>query len=112
MFSLPVATKSSSGAYVVDLSPILMSDLPQISQVLRGFSFSRDKSTWASVKGFKDNMEIEVAATYASSGTREFDTVADSRGVSINIHYSISRLPSTATSLVWRTTASGTLLPH
>ena len=95
LFSLPVATKSSSGAYVVDLSPVLMSDLPQISQVLRGFSFSRDKSTWASIKGFEDNMEIEVAATYASSGSLEFDTVADSRGVSINIHYSISRLPST-----------------
>lgn len=95
LFSLPIATKSSSGAYVVDLSPVLMSDLPQISQVLRGFMFSRDKSTWASVKGFEDNMEIEVAATYSSSGTREFDTVADSRGVSINIHYSISRLPST-----------------
>ena len=95
LFSLPVATKSPSGAYVVDLSPVLMSDLPQISQVLRGFAFSRDKSTWASVKGFKDNMEIEVAATYSSSGTQEFDTVADSRGVSINVHYSISRLPST-----------------
>ena len=40
-------------------------------------------------------MEIEVAATYASSGTKEFDTVADSRGISINVHYSISRLPST-----------------
>ncbi len=95
LFSLPIATKSSSGAYVVDLSPVLMSDLPQISQTLRGFAFSRDKSTWASVKGFEDNMEIEVAATYSSSGTQEFDTVADSRGVSINVHYSISRLPST-----------------
>jgi len=47
---------------------VLMSDLRQISQVLRGFTFSRDQSTWASVKGFKDNMEIEVAATYSSSG--------------------------------------------
>ena len=95
LFSLPIATKSASGAVVVDLAPVLMSDLPQISSVLRGFSFSKDKSTWASVKGFKDNIEIEVAATYASGGTAEFDTVADSRGVTINVHYSISRLPST-----------------
>ena len=95
LFSLPIATKSAGGAIVVDLAPVLMSDLPQISSVLRGFSFSKDKSTWASVKGFKDNLEIEVAATYASGGTREFDTVADSRGVTINVHYSISRLPST-----------------
>ena len=38
-------------------------------------------------------MEIEVAATYSSSGSQEFDTVADSRGVSINVHYSISNVP-------------------
>ena len=36
-----------------------------------------------------------MAATYASSGTSEFDTVPDSRGVTINVHYSISRLPQT-----------------
>ena len=95
LFSLPVATKSPAGADVVDLSSVLMSDLPQISRVLKGFSFSRDKSSWAAVKGFKDNVEVEVAATYASSGTTRFDTVADSRGVTINVHYSISLLPET-----------------
>ena len=47
------------------------------------------------MKGFKDNVEIEVAATYASSGTRSFDTVADSRGVTLYVHYSISRLTDT-----------------
>ncbi len=95
LFSLPIVTKSPSGAYVVDLTPVFMSDLPQISQVLKGFSFSKDKSTWAAVKGFKDNIELQVAATYTSGGTKEFDTVADSRGVTINVHYSISRLPQT-----------------
>jgi len=95
LFSLPIATLSPSGGFVVDLSSVLMSDLPRISSVLRGFTFSKDKSSWASVKGFKDNVEIQVAATYASSGSVEFDTVADSRGVTINVHYSISRLPQT-----------------
>ena len=95
LFSLPIATKSPAGADVVELTSVLMSDLPQISQVLRGFSFSRDKSSWAAVKGFKDNVEVEVAATYASGGTTQFDTVADSRGVTINVHYSISLLPAT-----------------
>ncbi len=95
LFSLPIATVSPSGGFVVDLTSVLMSDLPRISSVLRGFTFSRDKSSWASVKGFKDNVEVEVAATYASSGSVEFDTVPDSRGVTINVHYSISRLPST-----------------
>ena len=95
LFSLPIATVSPDGADVVDLTPVLMSDLPQISQVLKGFSFSRDKSSWASVKGFKDNVEIQVAATYASGGTRSFESVADSRGVTLHVHYSISRLPQT-----------------
>ncbi|QDU90526.1 hypothetical protein Pla175_39320 [Pirellulimonas nuda] len=95
MFSLPIATKSDSGAYIVDLSPVLMSDLPQISQVLKGFFFARNKSSWADVKGFEKNVEIQVAATYASDGNQEFDSVPDSRGVTINVHYSISRLPET-----------------
>ncbi|MCX7424810.1 MAG: zinc-dependent metalloprotease [Planctomycetia bacterium] len=95
LFSLPIVTQSPGGGFVVDLAPLFMSDLPQISQVLNGFVFARDRSTWASVKGFKDNVEIQVAATYASAGTRNFDTVPDSRGVTINIHYSLSRLPQT-----------------
>ena len=37
-------------------------------------------------------MEIEVAATYASNGRARFDSVPDSRGVTINVHYSISRI--------------------
>ena len=50
LFSLPIATKSPSGAYVVNLSQVSMSDLPQISMILRGFMFSPSKSTWADVK--------------------------------------------------------------
>ena len=38
---------------------------------------------------------MQVAATYASGGTMRLDTVADSRGVTINVHYSISLLPQT-----------------
>jgi hypothetical protein len=95
LFSLPIATTSAAGGSIVDLTPVFMSDLPQIGAMLRGFSFSADKSTWASVKGFRDNIELQVAATYASGGTEELDTVPDSRGATINVHYSLSRLPDT-----------------
>jgi hypothetical protein len=95
LFSLPVVTKSPSGADVIDLSSVFMSDLPQISNLLPGFMFSEQKSQWAAVKGFKDNLELEVAATYASGGMSEIETVADSRGATINVHYSISLLPQT-----------------
>src|SRR5262245_1043366 len=95
LFSLPIATKGPKGGDLVDLTSVFMSDLPQIQRVLPGFSFSRDKSSWAGVKAFDENMELEVAATYASSGNAEIDTVADSRGATINVHYSISKIPST-----------------
>lgn len=96
LFSLPIATKSPSGAYVVNLNPVFMSDLPQISMVLPGFSFSESKSTWAEVKGFAKNIELQVAATYASSGANKLDSVPDTRGVTVNVHYSISELPKTS----------------
>ncbi len=101
LFSLPIITNSPSGASVVDFTPVFMSDLPQISSVLPGFMFAESKSTWApgfpkgKNKGLTDNIELEVAATYASSGQAEIDSVADSRGASIHVHYSISLLPQT-----------------
>lgn len=95
LFSLPIAGKSPSGATLVDLSPVFMSDLPQISMVLPGFRFSPQKSTWGKNRGFDKNVELQVAATYTSDGNMEIDSVPDSRGVTINVHYSISRLPET-----------------
>ena len=93
LFSLPIATTGPTGGHVIDLGPVFLSDLPQISQELPGFSFARDRSTWARVKGFPDNVELEVAATYGSSGARDIDTVPDSRGATITVHYSLSLLP-------------------
>ena len=96
LFSVPIVTTGPSGGHVIDLGPIFLTDLPQISQVLPGFSFARDRSTWSRIKGFADNVEIEVAATYGSSGLRDFDTVPDSRGATITVHYSISLLPQSS----------------
>ncbi|MEM7313054.1 MAG: zinc-dependent metalloprotease, partial [Planctomycetota bacterium] len=95
LFSLPATTKGPKGGDLVDMTSIFMSDLPQISRYLRGFSFSSTKSSWADVKGYSDNCELEVAATYSSSGSSTIETVADTRGVTINVHYSISKLKST-----------------
>ncbi len=47
------------------------------------------------MKGFPENVELEVAATYASGGTVEIERCPTSRGVTINVHYSISELPQT-----------------
>lgn len=95
LFSLPIVTTGPSGGMVVDIDQVFMSDLPQISRMLPGFYFASNKSSWDSVKGFEQNVELEVAATYASSGMLELDTVPDSRGATIHVHYSISALPQT-----------------
>jgi hypothetical protein len=95
LFSLPIATLGPTGNYVVDLTPVFMSDLPEFSHIFRGFMFAPDRSTWAKIKGFKENVEIEVAATYASSGMTSIETVPDTRGATLYVHYSISRLPET-----------------
>ena len=104
IFSLPIIAAGPSGGDIIDLTNIFMSDLPGISRyALPGYSFARDRSTWAKIKGkndqLTDNMEIEVAATYAgaSGGLANYSTqnlVIDSRGVSVNVHYSISKLPT------------------
>jgi hypothetical protein len=73
-----------------------MSDLPQIGIVLPGFTFSASKSAWAAVEGFPKNIELQVAATYTSSGKSNIETVADTRGVTVNVHYSFSELPQTS----------------
>jgi hypothetical protein len=41
-------------------------------------------------------VELQVAATYASGGMSNIDSVPDSRGVTVNVHYSISELPKTS----------------
>jgi hypothetical protein len=93
LFSIKILGQGPSGGHLIDLAPIFLTDLPRIASVLPGFSFARDRSNWARVKAFPDNVELEVAATYGSSGATEIETVPDSRGVTINIRYSISLLP-------------------
>lgn len=95
LFSLPIITTGPSGGAIVDLTPVFMSDLPQIAEVLRGFRLDPNRSTWSKVKGFKKNVEIEVAATYASGGQGLPESVPDDRSATIYIHYSISQLPQT-----------------
>lgn len=94
LFSLPIATKGPHGGDLVDVTSVFMSDLPMIGQVLPGFGFSGSKSLFGEVKGFEKNLELQVEATYASSGHSEIDTVPDSRGLTIDVHYSISKIPT------------------
>ena len=52
LFSLPMVTKGPQGGDLIDLTPVFMSDLPQISQVLSGFIFLGDKIRLGLGEGF------------------------------------------------------------
>lgn len=91
LYALPILTTGPGGGMLVDMTRIFMSDDQEIGRSI-GMSFAADRSTWAKVKAFPKNVELQVAAVYA--GGREIDTVADSRGAQVFVHYSISQLPT------------------
>lgn len=93
LFSLPILPANITGAWVVDLSPVFLSDLPGVTNEVEGFDFDLEKSTWASVTNHQENLELEVAATYASDGSKELESVPDSRSMTVHLHYSLSRIP-------------------
>ncbi|MCA9081074.1 MAG: zinc-dependent metalloprotease, partial [Planctomycetaceae bacterium] len=71
---------------------VFMNDDQQIGRAIGpGFRFMSDRSTWAKVKNFSDNLELQVNAVY--SGSAPLPTVPDPRGVQVNVHYSLSVLP-------------------
>ncbi|MCA9087288.1 MAG: zinc-dependent metalloprotease [Planctomycetaceae bacterium] len=92
IYALPILTKSPSGNLLVDLGTVFMNDDQHIGREIGpGFRFMSDRSTWAKVKNFDHNLELQVNAVY--SGSTPLETVPDSRGVQVNVHYSVSVLP-------------------
>jgi hypothetical protein len=73
---------------LIDLNDIFMSDFAQLGVG----SFDAGRSTWHKVKAFARNIEIEVAATFTGRGWSP-DSVIDSRGTTLVIHYGLSLLP-------------------
>ncbi len=92
--ALPIKSEQHNGDRVlIDLADMFMTDLANI-----GITPDRSRSTWAKVKGFPENLEVEVAAVfnmrygglfYYFYGT---DSVVDPRGTQVVIHYGLSKL--------------------
>ncbi len=51
------------GAVLIDFSDIFMTDFAQLNLGM----LDRSRSNWSKVKGFHDNMELEVEATFAAA---------------------------------------------
>ncbi|WP_437224153.1 zinc-dependent metalloprotease [Planctomicrobium sp. SH661] len=92
LYSLPILTKSPSGGSLVDMTQVFMNDELQVgSEIGPGFRFAQDRSTLSNVKVFPDNLELQLNAVY--SGSMPIETVPNSKGVQVLIHYSVSVLP-------------------
>ncbi|MGO8753500.1 MAG: zinc-dependent metalloprotease, partial [Thermoguttaceae bacterium] len=96
--ALPIKSEKNGGQLVlIDLADLLMFDLADI-----GIQPDPARSTWAKVKAFPNNVEIEVSAVFSMMGRGRFasffsdDAVADPRGAQVVIHYGLSMLPATS----------------
>ena len=93
IMALPIVAMNPAGGMstVIDLSDIFLTDFAQL-----GLGFmDRNRSTYSKVKGFPNNLEIEVEATYGTGrgGFSPRDGVADGRGITIVLHYSLIKAP-------------------
>jgi hypothetical protein len=91
--ALPIKSEDSGGHRVlIDLADLFMTDLAGI-----GIHPDRNRSTWAKVKAFPENVEIEVSAVFNLGFGRFFffggDGIVDPRGTQVVVHYGLSKLP-------------------
>jgi len=96
LMALPIITVNMmrGGAPVVDFAEIFLSDFAQLGLGM----LDRSRSSWVKVKGYPRNMEIEVEATFGHGnmgrgGGMGGGVVADPRGITVVIHYSLMKTP-------------------
>ncbi|MEO1430067.1 MAG: zinc-dependent metalloprotease [Cyanobacteria bacterium J06633_8] len=79
---------------LIDLGDLLLSDLAGLSSSL-GVPGSQDKSYFGSAKVFPKNIEVQSVLNFSGTGKRrnKFRTLADNRGFTLKLHYSLSELP-------------------
>lgn len=93
--ALPVVSiNPGTQGVLIDFSSIFLTDFAQLGLG----PMDRSRSSWHKVKAFKNNVELEVEATFgsrlASSMSFGDDGVVDHRGVTLVIHYSLAKRPS------------------
>ncbi|BDA73220.1 hypothetical protein CAL7716_073860 [Calothrix sp. PCC 7716] len=86
---------------LIDLGDILLTDVSGLSASI-GVGAGGDQSYFGDAKAFPQNLEIESIMNFIGGGGSSrgkelglpnFDTLADSRGFTLRVHYSLSQLP-------------------
>ncbi|MEP0980156.1 zinc-dependent metalloprotease [Leptolyngbya sp. FACHB-17] len=102
--TLPIRSiHSERKSFLVELNPLLLSDLPGLLPVLGkslGGDYSPDieNSYFDRVKAFPQNIEVETVFGFIGSGNDEslptyIETLPDSRAFTLKVRYSLSQLP-------------------
>jgi Met-zincin/Domain of unknown function (DUF5117) len=110
--------QDSTKALLVDLAPLVVSDLTDLSSYIQGAlgnksaRFDKDRSSLGSVKVFPENVEIEATLTYSPNDRTGLDipTVPDERYIAITVHYSFSKLPDVPMQPRWADDRTGFFL--
>jgi hypothetical protein len=91
VMALPIVTMNPmGGGTLIDFNDIFLTDFAQLG--LGGFD--RSRSSWSKLHAFPNNVELQVEATYGGGRSRGGDdAVADARGVTVVIHYSLMKIP-------------------
>ncbi|MSU64219.1 MAG: DUF5117 domain-containing protein [Pedosphaera sp.] len=93
LMALPIVTiNPGSQGVVIDFSQIFLSDFAELGIG----SIDRNRTSFSKIKTFANNIEMEVEATFSGRGGYGYlgdSGVADSRGLTLVIHYSLARLP-------------------
>ncbi|WP_435016868.1 zinc-dependent metalloprotease [Tundrisphaera sp. TA3] len=95
LMALPIVSLNPGGgmSVVIDLSEIYFTDFAQVGLGM----VDRSRTNWFKVNTFANNLELQVQTTFAGGGRGMMfggdDGVADRRGVTMVIHYSLVKLP-------------------
>ena len=103
LYSLDIkSTHPQRKTLLIDLSDLLLADLPGLTPILNEFLGSpyrldSSKSSFDTVKAFPLNIEVSSIYGFSSANGQDLppnlDTLPDSRALSIKVHYSLSQLP-------------------
>jgi hypothetical protein len=97
VLSLPILSQNMRNGNnpVIDFADIFLTNFAELPLG----TMDRTRSGWHRVKGFPNNLELEVEATFSLGRggyygmLGEADGVADSRGITLVIHYSLMKAP-------------------
>jgi hypothetical protein len=99
LYTIPIKSiHAQRKTLLIDLGDLLLTDLAGLSLSL-GVTSSKDQSYFGTAKAFPENLEIESVLNFSGGSSRQsempsFDTLADGRGFTLRVHYSLSQLPT------------------